>query len=350
MIQSMPSTIQESIARENLSIEVTTRCTSNCSYCFVRAGNTQYYELDYKTVFSVISEGYKIGYRHLHITGGEPLLWKHLFDIMNDAVATGYESILLNTNGLLLSNKTAHQLASIKGINLSISLQGFQTIHDTFRGYSSFVETTHGIEMALQYDIPVYLYTVIGRSLLPQLPHFVHWAFEKFTGLKEITLIQLIYVPGAVGNIYNELLSPDDFLSLVNMISLLGLYGFPVTLLENPLATVVAHMLQLPWFSNPPQLIRPGRLTIMADRSINIAHSSRQSLGVYSAGKLHHVLSSEDYWGAVGEDTITCASCDYRALCHKAGMQRPTENFRYMYDDVPYCKRVIVGAHRYTSL
>ena len=93
-----------------------------------------------------------------------------------------------------------------------------------------------------------------------------------------------------------------------------------------------------PIWSSIPHIIQMNKGAIVHDEFI------------YSAGKLHHILSSEDYWCAVGEDTITCASCDYRALCHKAGMQRPSENFRYMYDDVPYCKRVIVGAHRYMSL
>lgn len=44
------------------------------------------------------------------------------------------------------------------------------------------------------------------------MPHFIQWAYQKFPGIKEITLIQLIRVSEDAGNVCNELLSPDDFL------------------------------------------------------------------------------------------------------------------------------------------
>ncbi|MDH7552515.1 MAG: radical SAM protein [Spirochaetota bacterium] len=341
VINAMPSKIHEAIKKENLSIEVTTRCTSNCTYCFVRSGSSEYHDLDYRTVLSIIKEGYEIGYRHLHITGGEPLLWGHLFDICDNAIVMGYESIFLNTNGFLFDSNTLKKLKSIKGLNLSISLLGFPDIHDTFRGYNSFIKTAQAIEMALNHNIPLYLFCVVGKSLLAHLPHFVQWAFQKFPGIKEITLIQLIRVSGNADKVFNELLTPDDFVSLVRIISLLNVYGFSVSLLENPLAAVVAQMLELPWFSSSPHLIRPGRLTIKADKSITIAHSSCQSLGTYSRGKLHRILTSEVYLHGIEDDCNTCASCKHMAVCRKAGMQRPSEPFRDMQETIPYCKRVL---------
>ncbi len=341
MINSLPSEIREAVKMENLSIEVTTRCTSICTHCFVLSGCVEHHDLDYETVSSILREGYEIGYRHLHITGGEPLLWVYLFDILNDAVSMGYESIFLNTNRFLLDSKTLQQLESIKGLSLSISLLGFEAIHDTFRGYHSFKKTTQAIEIALCNNIPVYLFCVIGKSLLPHVPHFIQWALRKFPGIKEITLIQLIRVSEDAGNVCNELLSPDDFLSLVRMISLLNIYGFPVSLLENPLAAVAAQLLQLPWFQNPPHLIRPGRLTIKADKSITIAHSSCQSLGRYSRGELYRILTSEVYLHEVEEDHGTCFSCNHVAVCRKAGMQHPSYLFRDMNENIPYCKRVL---------
>lgn len=340
-INSIPSEILEAVKKENLSIEVTTRCTSNCTYCFVRSGCIEYHDLDFETVFSILMEGYEIGYRHLHITGGEPLLWGYLFDILKDAISMGYESIFLNTNGFLLNSKTLQQLESIKELNLSISLLGFEAIHDTFRGYNSFVKTTQAIEMALYHTIPVYLFCVIGKSLLPHVPHFIQWAYKKFPGIKEITLIQLIRVANNGFDISNELLSPDDFLSLVKMVSMLNLYGFKVSLLENPLAAVTAHILQLPWFCNTPQLVRPGKITILADKCITVAHSIHQSLGVYSPGEIIRIISSQEYMDTVGKDATLCSLCKYEAICRKAGMKHPSEPFRDMNENIPYCKRVL---------
>ncbi|HOM10251.1 MAG TPA: radical SAM protein [Spirochaetota bacterium] len=341
VIDSIPFEILEAVKKENLSIEVTTRCTSNCTYCFVLSDCIEYHDLDYETVFSIIMEGYEIGYRHLHITGGEPLLWQPLFDLLHDAVTMGYESIFINTNGFLLDSTIVQKLARIKGLSLSISLQGFLVVHETFRGNDSFLKATRGIEMALHYEIPVHIFCVIGKSLLQHLPHFVQWVYQTFPGIRGITLIQLIRAPDTVTQLSNELLTPDDFIALVRMISFLNIYGYCISLLENPLATVVAHLLQLPFFSNPPHLIRPGRLTVKADKSITIAHSSRQLLGMYSHGALSHILTSQAYMQAVEEDDEICACCNYGEACRTATMQRPSEPFRYIDDDIPYCKRVL---------
>lgn len=341
MIASIPSEIMESVARENLSIEVTTQCPGNCAHCFVRAGRSEFTEMDYNTAFSVISEGYGIGYRHLHITGGEPLLWQHLFDVLHDARSLGYTSMLLNTNGMLLNSKTVKLLESFKELSLTISLQGFSALHDSFRGHKTFVQATRAIKKALESGIPVYLYCVVGKSLLPHIPYFARWVFSEFYGIKDLTLIQIIHVPENTIDLSKEFLTPDDFITLVQMISLLNTYGLRVTLLENPLAAVVAQKLHIPWNVSPVSLFRLGKLIILADMNIAVAHSFHKSLSVYSPGELKRVLTSQDYLREVSEDTETCSLCRYRVMCRKAGMLRPSEPFRDMDSNNPYCKRVL---------
>lgn len=341
MVTYNSSGIPESVASENLSIEVTTQCTGNCTHCFVRAGHNEYAEMDYNTAFSIISEGYSIGYRHLHITGGEPLLWGHLSDVLHDAGSLGYKSVLLNTNGMLINSKTVKLLASFKELSLTVSLQGFSALHDSFRGPKTFIQATRAVKKALESGMPVYLYCVAGKSLLPHIPHFARWVFSEFNGIKDLTLIQLIHVPFNESDLSKELLTPDDFIALVQMISLLNTYGLRVTLLENPLATVVAQKLHIPWYLSPVPLFRKGKLVILADMNIAAAHSSRKSLGVYSPGQLNRVLESQGYLREVGEDTETCALCHYRVMCRKAGMLRPSEPFRDMDSNTPYCQRVL---------
>ena len=77
------------IGTENLSIELTTRCTNECSHCFARAGRIDSPELSFDTAQGIIAEGFRIGYRHLHLTGGEPLLLPHLFGLLYGAAALG---------------------------------------------------------------------------------------------------------------------------------------------------------------------------------------------------------------------------------------------------------------------
>ncbi|HPK43563.1 MAG TPA: radical SAM protein [Spirochaetota bacterium] len=338
---NIPQDIQKAISKESLSLEVTTRCTNACSHCFARAGLEEFPELDHETALSILGEGQSIGYRHLHITGGEPLFWLPLFEVLKEARTMGYESIFMNTNGTLIDRQSAQRLAAIGNVTVSISLQGPPSINDAFRGSEAYQHSSVGIKTAIDAGIPVHIFCVTGKSLLPVLPHFIGQTFSIYPQLIDITLIQLIRVQNDVRDLSQELLTPEDFLSLVKMAALLNLFGFPVTFLENPLATVVAHISGMSWLPPTPSLIRPGKLFIMADLRITPAHSIRKSMGLYSPGALSHILSSNEYRHVIDENTQICSACSHVDACRKAGMLRPSEPFRDMMEDIPFCKRVL---------
>jgi len=56
--------------------------------------------------------------------------------------------------------------------------------------------------------------------MIPDLPGFVEQVFGAYPTIQQLTFIQLIRVPGDVFDLAKEVLSPDDFLRLVRMISL----------------------------------------------------------------------------------------------------------------------------------
>ncbi|MGD9331600.1 MAG: radical SAM protein, partial [Desulfobacterales bacterium] len=96
---------------ENLSIELTSRCNSSCTHCFARAGQAEGMSLTLELAREVCVEGYAAGYRHLHLTGGEPLLWEGLSDLLDVVFSLGYRSVFLNTNGILITDRVARRLA-----------------------------------------------------------------------------------------------------------------------------------------------------------------------------------------------------------------------------------------------
>ena len=99
---------------DRLSIEVTTRCNSSCSHCFVRARGPRRLSLAPDLVQTMVREGYETGYRHLHLTGGEPLLWDGLLGIFDYAFALGYQTAFLNTNGTLLTGKVSRKTCGLQ--------------------------------------------------------------------------------------------------------------------------------------------------------------------------------------------------------------------------------------------
>jgi MoaA/NifB/PqqE/SkfB family radical SAM enzyme len=332
---------------DRLSIEVTTHCNSSCSHCFVHARGPLRSSLSPGLVRTVVREGYEAGYRLLHITGGEPLLWDGLLSIFDYAFALGYKKALLNTNGTLLTGEAARKLAAYHGLAVSVSLQGPRRRHDLIRGKGSYDRARKGIENALNAGLCVGIFTTVGRSMIPDLPRFAEQVFGIYPGIERLTFIQMIRVPGDVFNLSQEVLNPDDFLRLIQMISLLNLYGLKVDLLNNPLAVVASKVLKMPWVPRSPPLYRPGSLMISADLRITLAHSTTDHFGIYKPGILPKIISSEDYGRAVSEDRLICRNCVYSRLCSKEGMLRPSEWYRDMFQKIPYCKRVLAKASSY---
>ena len=59
MKSDIPNEIYAGVAEESLSIEVTTRCNSACSYCFARAGISRESSLPVDLVKEIIAEGFR---------------------------------------------------------------------------------------------------------------------------------------------------------------------------------------------------------------------------------------------------------------------------------------------------
>lgn len=274
-------------------------------------------------------------------------MWNGLQSIFDYAFALGYETAFLNTNGTLLTGKVSRKLAAYSGLSISVSLQGPRRHHDLIRGKGSYDRARKGIDNALDASLPVHIFTTVGKSMIPDLPRFAESLFATFPGIEQLTFIQLIRVPEDIFDLSKEVLSPDDFLRLVRMISLLNLCGLKVDLLNNPLATVASRALKMPWVPTSPPLYRPGSIMITADLRITLAHSTTDHFAMYKPGILSRIVSSKDYCRAVSQDRSICRNCTYTSLCRVEGMARPSEWSRDMFQQVPYCKRVLAKASSY---
>ena len=102
------------IKKESLCIEVTTHCNCNCVQCFVQNRLSEHSDLSIDAVKTIIAEGFTLGFRQLHLTGGEPLLWNGLFEVIDFAFEKGYKTVTMNTNGSLLTAETTRRLAACK--------------------------------------------------------------------------------------------------------------------------------------------------------------------------------------------------------------------------------------------
>lgn len=329
------------VKEDCLSIEVTSHCDGDCLHCFARAEMGEPTDLSPDLVRKIVSEGYDTGYRQLHITGGEPLLWSGLFGTLDHAFKVGYQKISINSNGRLITEYVAKRLSAYDDLSISVSLEGPEALHDRIRGAGSYKLVVQGIEKALEAGVDLVIFTVAGKSLLPVLPRFVEDVYEKFAGIKYLTLIQLIAATDKGFALSEELIGPEDFLQLVQTVSLLNVYGLRTNVKHSPLARVVSKLMGIPWIPPAFPLFRDGSLIVMANENIRLSHSSRDSLCKYAPGKIQKVLSSDDYRRAVAPDQSDCPRCKYIAPCKENGMLRPLPRHMDTHPDASYCKRVL---------
>lgn len=325
-----------------LTIEVSKKCNLKCGHCFARNQYEQKPAMSLETAKEIARDGFEFGFTCLHITGGEPTLWKHFLLFLQFCLDLGYEQIYFNTNGMYLNPKLCQALSVYKNqLNISISLDGDETLHNSLRGEGTFPKACLGIQTALEYELSVEIFSIARKSLIPKLPYFTKMVYETFPTIKHLVLIQLVNVENSFQDMSSELLSPEDFIILVKNASLLNLYGYKILFLENPLAYIVSLILGLNLLHYSPNRIRYDHLVILANLKITGNHSSLYDYGTYTKGSLQRIMEDNNYYLLDGERDKACKTCEFLSICREHGLLYPAD-IRYDKETTsPYCQRVL---------
>ena len=122
---------------KDLFIEVTSRCNARCEHCGSSCGDfIPKDEIEGAQIKNVLREIYDKNYNTsrimLHVTGGEPLLRKDLFDIMDYANKLGFRWGM-TSNGMLITDEILDKMNKTNMETISISLDGLKETHESFR-------------------------------------------------------------------------------------------------------------------------------------------------------------------------------------------------------------------------
>lgn len=302
-----------------LDLEITTRCNQRCRYCFVRKLGRRG-EMSLELVEDALEEGGRLGHRTVHLTGGEPLLHPQLDDIIELSAEQGYERVIVNTNGTLLNDTRADQLAAHPiPVHVTISLDGDRRCHERNRGRKTYDAAVSGIDAALGASLTVSLFTVVTSELVGVLDDILCRTWARFPGLSGVSLIPI----GSAGDGEHEdddgqkeALSPDDLLEVVLTSATHLLCGRPVTIMDYPIANLVYRRLGLPVerIGSHCNACR-GRICIQADGVITPCHPCWAPLGHYRKGNLAAVTSSRLAEAISDRDFEGCSSCPDRDIC-----------------------------------
>lgn len=167
-----------------LRISLTDRCNLRCIYCMPEEGVRSIGHediLSLEEIVQVVRIAADLGFKHIRLTGGEPLVRKGVVDCIREIVKTpGIERVAMTTNGILLP-KMADDLkaAGLARVNISLdTLDEAQYRQITRRG--ELKDALAGIDAALKVGLsPVKVNAVVVRSLHQDLLAFAKMSLDR---------------------------------------------------------------------------------------------------------------------------------------------------------------------------
>lgn len=167
----------DSIGSGTLMLHLLGRCNLKCLHCYMEGAPSRKEELSLTSVLRAIAESRQLGIGIIYLTGGEPLLYRGLSEVLEAAHAQGVE-VRLCTNGMLITEQWAARLQSL-AVKANVSVDGEATFHDSFRKLSgAFCATERGVRRLKAVGVPVTIVTTISQGNLESLPRIAQWAAE----------------------------------------------------------------------------------------------------------------------------------------------------------------------------
>jgi radical SAM protein with 4Fe4S-binding SPASM domain len=123
-------------------IQITERCNLHCAHCFVSA-TREGVDMDLARVETeLLPRLAEARVSRVTLTGGEPFAHPRLLEIVVACRSQGM-TVTICTNATLISGRAVEDLASLGGVKLNVSLDGFSaSSHGKFRGSPDSFATT----------------------------------------------------------------------------------------------------------------------------------------------------------------------------------------------------------------
>ncbi|UCD06889.1 MAG: radical SAM protein, partial [Candidatus Aenigmatarchaeota archaeon] len=153
--------------------------------------------------------------RKLSLSGGEPLLRKDFFKLLEEIQNNKwmFTSLVVMSNGSLITKDVARKLNKNEVSGVQISLEGTEEFNDRIRGKGAFKKAVNGIKILMDFGLTTGVSLTAHRKNYRDLPNLID--FLRDLGVKLIGIGRL--VPIGMGESL-EMLNPKelkDFYSLI---------------------------------------------------------------------------------------------------------------------------------------
>lgn len=302
----------------SLDLEVTRRCNLRCDYCFVGWSRDWTSDLPEDAARAIIDEGAGI-FPVLHFTGGEPFAYRALPELILRGIARGYEHVIINTNGTLLTDQTTRMLAALGDrVSITVSLDGPAEIHDRVRGEGRYREAEQGLCRALDAGVRAAVMVVVTPPVLRALAPFVTDLWRRIPRIAGVTLFPVGVGPSGSQRPGASLrsLSTAEVREMVLATALLFRQKIPIGIGAYPIANPMLRALGYPEERLYQCTAGRGRACVHADLSVSTCHPVKDPVyGRWRPGLLRELAKAEAHARLAARDFDGCSDCAHREAC-----------------------------------
>jgi mycofactocin radical SAM maturase len=156
-----------------LTWELTYACNLQCIHCLSSSGTRDPRELTTEQAFAVLDELRDLQVFYINIGGGEPMIRRDFFDILERAGANGI-GVKFSTNGAYIDANNARRLAKMNYLDIQISIDGADAAtNDLVRGEGSFAKAIAAMDHLRESNFGRFkISVVVTRHNVSQLDAF----------------------------------------------------------------------------------------------------------------------------------------------------------------------------------
>lgn len=160
-------------------LEITDKCNLKCKHCYGDYKKSNDNSLSLDQIYEIITKAKEVGIYEFDITGGEPLMYPHLKEVLQALYQAGM-IVSIFTNLTLFDKRildVMHQFG-VKKIITSLD-SSIPSVHDNFRGYNgAFRKTMDSVQLIRETDIEVSINMTIGNHNKDHIPEIVSFIRE----------------------------------------------------------------------------------------------------------------------------------------------------------------------------
>ncbi len=188
---------------KSILFEVTYRCNLNCIHCYEPKSGA---EMSTDDVLALIDQAADLGVPHISFGGGEPLLRKDIFRLLEYARDRGIAVELLS-NGTLIKKNVVEKLLDCGVRAVSVSLDSADPeVHNAIRGSDCFDLVIDAIRSMVAQGLRVEVNSCFTKLNLRDFPGVVR--LSKELGASVVRAVRLVSLGRAEEN--DSLVSPDS--------------------------------------------------------------------------------------------------------------------------------------------